>query len=421
MKMLRHLIVRRNLWTLPLVRHMSGGRKNFVTDFIDNIQQEMAKNKEMKESLKKFREEAEKLEKSESLQKAREKYQSIEAETIKGSEAFKKSLSAMQDRLKATVDDVERSELGQKGKKFAEDLSAGVGRTAETISKQTEQLSQSSVFQSVAYGVKSVRDEVTDSSAYSRGQLYRAPEKLRRREEVSGAGDDKVIEPNTDASGMVLHKESQWFQSWQMFKDNNQFVHKLFDMKTRYEESDNIVVRATRTVTDKMSELFGGVFSKTEMSEVLTEVVRMDPTFDKEEFIKLCRFDIIPNILEAWMRGELDILQDWCHEAAFNVIATPIRQAQSAAYHISNRVLDINHVDLVAGKMMEQGPVLVVSFTAQQINVVLDVNGKVVEGDPEKIIRMFYVWAFCRDQSVLDPRAAWRLIDLSASPAEQWL
>jgi len=39
----------------------------------------------------------------------------------------------------------------------------------------------------------------------------------------------------------------------------------------------------------------------------------------------------------------------------------------------------------------------------------------------EKIVRMFYVWAFCRDQSVLDPRAAWRLIDLSASPAEQWL
>ena len=43
----------------------------------------------------------------------------------------------------------------------------------------------------------------------------------------------------------------------------------------------------------------GGVFSKTEMSEVLTEVVRMDPTFDKEDFIKLCRFDVIPNILEV--------------------------------------------------------------------------------------------------------------------------
>jgi import inner membrane translocase subunit TIM44 len=38
---------------------------------VENIKQELAKNKEMKESLKKFREEAEKLEQSEALQKAR--------------------------------------------------------------------------------------------------------------------------------------------------------------------------------------------------------------------------------------------------------------------------------------------------------------------------------------------------------------
>jgi len=49
------------------------------------------------------------------------------------------------------------------------------------------------------------------------------------------------------------------------------------------------------------------------------------------------------------------------------------------------------------------------------------VNNTGVRVKQEKIVRMFYVWAFCRDQTVLDPRAAWRLIDLSASPAEQWL
>jgi hypothetical protein len=27
---------------------------------------------------------------------------------------------------------------------------------------------------------------------------------------------------------MVLHKDSQWFQSWQSFKDNNQFVHSKY-------------------------------------------------------------------------------------------------------------------------------------------------------------------------------------------------
>lgn len=43
----------------------------------------------------------------------------------------------------------------------------------------------------------------------------------------------------------------------------------------------------------------GGLFSKTEMSEVLTEIVKADPTFDKDSFLKQCEKDIIPNILEV--------------------------------------------------------------------------------------------------------------------------
>lgn len=54
-----------------------------------------------------------------------------------------------------------------------------------------------------------------------------------------------------------------------------------------------------------MTDLFvvvcfpGGLFSKTEMSEVLTEIVKADPTFDKDSFLKQCEKDIIPNILEV--------------------------------------------------------------------------------------------------------------------------
>lgn len=43
----------------------------------------------------------------------------------------------------------------------------------------------------------------------------------------------------------------------------------------------------------------GGLFSKTEMSEVLTEILKADPSFDKDSFLKQCEHDIIPNILEV--------------------------------------------------------------------------------------------------------------------------
>lgn len=105
-----------------------------------------------------------------------------------------------------------------------------------------------------------------------------------------------------ETTGMVMHKDSKWYQSWQNFKDNNQVVNskpqdfgichlprlhpsalnilsflldllpssvyrdinffsELFDMKMKYDESDHVLVRLTRTFTDKVGDLFGELYS----------------------------------------------------------------------------------------------------------------------------------------------------------------
>lgn len=51
----------------------------------------------------------------------------------------------------------------------------------------------------------------------------------------------------------------------------------------------------------------GGLFSKTEMSEVLTEILKVDPSFDKDSFLKQCERDIIPNILEVYCTDRMCI------------------------------------------------------------------------------------------------------------------
>ena len=81
----------------------------------------------------------------------------------------------------------------------------------------------------------------------------------------------------------------------------------------------------------------GGIFTQTELSGALTEIIKMDPDFCKEQFLKDCERDIIPNVLEAMVRGDLDILQDWCYEAPFNILATPIKQVQQTkSYFLLN-------------------------------------------------------------------------------------
>lgn len=219
--------------------------------------------------------------------------------------------------------------------------------------------------------------------------------------------------------GVELHKDSRFYQSWQNFKENNPYVHKVMDWKLKYDESENPVIKASRLLTEKVSDIMGGLFQKTELSETLTEICKIDPSFDQKRFLKQCETDIIPNILEAMIRGDLDILKDWCHEGPFNLFSVPIKEAFKKGYRIESKILDIDNVDLVMGKVMDQGPVLIITFTSQQIMSVKDGNENVIEGDPDKVMRVAYVWVLCRDPSEPNPRSAWRLLDISASSNEQ--
>ncbi|CAF1046912.1 unnamed protein product [Didymodactylos carnosus] len=217
-----------------------------------------------------------------------------------------------------------------------------------------------------------------------------------------------------EAQSVVLHKDSQWYQNWQNFKDNNAYVHKLFELKTKYDESDNFVIRVARSLTEKVSGALTSVFSPSETSETLTEICRSDPAFDVAKFLKNVQYDIIPNIFESLARGELEILRDWCTEAVYNVLINPITTSKALGYKYSLKIIDLGDVELVAAKMMEL-PVLVLTFQAQQIAYISEQTGKIIEGHPEQINRINYIFALGRDLTILDPNAAWRLIDLSAA------
>lgn len=219
--------------------------------------------------------------------------------------------------------------------------------------------------------------------------------------------------------GIELHKDSKFYQSWQNFKDNNPYIHKVIDWKLKYDESENSVIRASRILTDKVSDIMGGLFQKTELSETLTEICKIDSSFNTKRFLKQCETDIIPNILEAMTRGELEILKDWCHEGPYNLFAIPIKEAYKKGYRLDSKILDVDNVDLLMGKVMDQGPVLIISFTSQQVMCVKDAVGNVVEGDSDKVMRVGYVWVLCRDPTETDSRSAWRLLDLSANSNEQ--
>lgn len=117
---------------------------------LDNIKQELAKNKEMKESIKKFRDEAKKLEESDALQEARRKYKTIESETVRTSEAIKKKLGELTGTVKESLDEVSKSDLGRKIKEGVEEAARTAKQSAETVSKSGEKLGKTAAFKAIS-------------------------------------------------------------------------------------------------------------------------------------------------------------------------------------------------------------------------------------------------------------------------------
>uniref|UniRef100_A0A182K771 Mitochondrial import inner membrane translocase subunit TIM44 n=1 Tax=Anopheles christyi TaxID=43041 RepID=A0A182K771_9DIPT len=290
------------------------------------------------------------------------------------------------------------------------------------LAEKGRALGRSGALRGISKTAKAVQQEMDNQSADLRG--YRNPAKLRKRVELSPVADDTsrtAVKPNAAATAIELHKDSKVYQSWENFKHNSHHWNKLLAWKMQYDESENTLIRTSRALTDKLREVLGNLFSKTELSEMLTEVCRIDPSFDPKQFLQSCECDIIPNVLESIVRGELEVLRDWCFEGAYSVIATPISEALQAGYRFESKILDIENVELAMGQVIEHGPILIVTFQTQQTLCLRDGKGMMVEGDPEKMFRCHHAWVLCRDPSEVNPNAAWRIMQMTVQSREQFV
>ncbi|XP_072516676.1 mitochondrial import inner membrane translocase subunit TIM44 [Salminus brasiliensis] len=241
---------------------------------------------------------------------------------------------------------------------------------------------------------------------------YRPPTKLRKRSEAI------MFDPNQEKTNDVLYKDVMWYPYWKDFKDNSVVFNRLTELMRKYDESIRFFTRPFHAAIDKIMDLKdkSGLFIGCELPAVLTEIMKVDPNFNKDSFLKQCEKDIIPNVLEAIIRGDLEILQDWCYEATYIKLAQSIKQGKEKRLQFHSKVVDISNVQLFGGKMARQGPVLYITFKTQAVIVTCDSKGDMVKGNLKHMRQSIHHWSLCRDQEETNPFAAWRLLDFTVRP-----
>lgn len=212
-----------------------------------------------------------------------------------------------------------------------------------------------------------------------------------------------------------MHKDTAWEKTWNKLRDSP-VGQSLFSLKSTYNESENPLISTARIVTDRVA----GFFAENESARVIKKFREMDPSFQVEPFLREMREYILPEVLDAYVRGDTETLKLWLSAAQFQVYAALARQYTTAGLKSDGRILDIRHVDILSSRMLEPGeiPVFIITCRTQEVHVYRNAKtNQLAAGMEDKVQLVTYAIGVTRvPEDVNNPDTrGWRLIELQKS------
>lgn len=386
------------------------GNKSPFEVFYETLQTEFKKSQEWQESTKQLGESAQQFSESPAVQKARQAYGSTAEVAGKVGEKTAKTLGKTAMAIGKGAAWTWETPVVKAGRYAAR-------ATGEGVAAVTKPVRDTKVYKDIKQNV----EEVIDDGASSRygGYLEREERKKQRelREQKGGVKKMEKMEEDPNAgTNVTLHKDAAWKESWRQFRDSNKLMQSLFSVKRTYDESEHPLISVTRNIADR----FAGFFAENETAQVIRKFREMDPTFQLEPFLRELREYILPEVLDAYVKGDNEVLKAWLSAAQYSVYAALSQQYTVNGLRLDGKVLDIRNVDILSARILEPGdiPVFIVSCRTQEVHVFRDLKtGELRAGMEDKVQQVTYAIGITRlPDEVANPETnGWRLIELQKS------
>ncbi|MBF0327163.1 Tim44/TimA family putative adaptor protein [Magnetospirillum moscoviense] len=132
----------------------------------------------------------------------------------------------------------------------------------------------------------------------------------------------------------------------------------------------------------------------------------VDPSFSLDNFLLGARaaFEMI---VEAFAAGDKQGLRPLLADAVFQSFAAAIDERDRAGQTLTTELMGIRKVEPVEVRLDGSVAAVTVRFVSEQINVLKDGGGKVIDGDPQRMTDVTDEWTFRRDTRSKDPN--WHL------------
>jgi predicted lipid-binding transport protein (Tim44 family) len=143
----------------------------------------------------------------------------------------------------------------------------------------------------------------------------------------------------------------------------------------------------------------------------LDAIVGADSGFDAKHFLVGARaaYEMIVN---AFAEGDRRNLKNLLAREVYDGFESAIAEREKRGETVESRFVSIDNADITAAELRGRNAQVTVRFQSKLVSVTRDKDGKVIDGNADKVTDITDVWTFARDVTARDPN--WKLIATEA-------
>ncbi|KGB76097.1 import inner membrane translocase subunit tim44 [Cryptococcus deuterogattii 99/473] len=383
--------------------------------FTQVLKEEIEKNKGWQDNVKQLQGDVDKFADSAAMKKAKDVYEKTRlTNLIKNNPRIQ---SAVGDLHKAGISVHDAVQHALADSEVLKAISAATNRFVSAASSATAPIRDTKAYKLMAESLEEAFED--ESGVGSRYGGYEEKEARRKKREMrakkAGRTAIKRVEENPEAGeALVLSDKPESVSRLAFIKESPTYQR----MMENYYESESPFVSAIRTIGTKV----GSLFEENETAQVIRAMKALDPNFRMDRWTGELREYIVPEVVDAYLSADRESLKAWCGEATFNVLWATMGQFIKQGLVSDSKILDIKHVDIAHGKMLENNvPVFVITFaTQEQLLFRSAKTGKVVVGSEDDVEQCRYAMVITRLESELDNEltGGWKVVEMARRGAK---
>ena len=172
--------------------------------------------------------------------------------------------------------------------------------------------------------------------------------------------------------------------------------------------ADNVVSMPDRSTSQAEAEASLAGLSDGGVKSGLTQIRLADHRFDLQQFVGGARaaFEMI---VEAFAAGDKNTLRPLLADDVYAGFERAIDQREAAGQSFETQLTAVPAAEVIGAEMRDRLARITVRFKSEQINLLRDAEGKILQGEPRTAEEVIDIWTFERDTTSPDPN--WTLVE----------